>query len=96
MLADDAVLYADGGGRATTARRPIVGGARIARVLSRIARKRRRGGPFALELVWVNGQPGRILRGPDGQISDVLSIDVAGGRIRAVRIVRNPEKLAHL
>jgi RNA polymerase sigma-70 factor (ECF subfamily) len=96
MLAEDAVLYADGGGKATAARRPIPGGARIARVLSAIARKRRRRGPFGIELVAVNGQPGRILRAPDGSISDVLSIDVAGGRIRAVRIVRNPDKLAHL
>jgi RNA polymerase sigma-70 factor, ECF subfamily len=96
MLAEDAVLYADGGGKAVAARRPIVGGARIARVLAGIARKRRRQGPFGVELVTVNGQPGRILRTPDGRLSDVLSIDVAGGRVRAVRIVRNPDKLAHL
>jgi RNA polymerase sigma-70 factor (ECF subfamily) len=26
----------------------------------------------------------------------VLSVDVADGRIQAIRIVRNPDKLAHL
>jgi hypothetical protein len=26
----------------------------------------------------------------------VLTVEVAGGRIRAVRIVRNPDKLRHL
>ncbi len=46
--------------------------------------------------VTVNGQPGRILRTPDGEIWDVMSIDVVDGRIQAIRIVRNPDKLGHL
>jgi RNA polymerase sigma-70 factor (ECF subfamily) len=96
LLAEDAVLYADGGGKAVAARRPLVGGARIARFLAKVTRLRRAHGAFALELVTVNGQPGRLLRGPDGRVADVLSIDVAGGRIQTVRIVRNPDKLAHL
>jgi RNA polymerase sigma-70 factor (ECF subfamily) len=96
MLAEDAVLYSDGGGKAKAARRPIVGAGRIAKLLAAVARTQRRHGPFALELVRVNGQPGRILRKPDGDIWDVLSIDVVGGRIKAVRIVRNPDKLARL
>ena len=33
---------------------------------------------------------------PDGSVSDVLSVEVAGGRIRAIRIVRNPDKLRHI
>ena len=54
-------------------------------------------GAFVLELVSVNGQPGRVLRGPEGPaIWDVLAIDVVDGRIAAVRIVRNPDKLAHM
>jgi RNA polymerase sigma-70 factor (ECF subfamily) len=44
----------------------------------------------------VNGQPGRILRTADGTIWDVLTIDVVDGRIQAVRIVRNPDKLRHV
>jgi RNA polymerase sigma-70 factor (ECF subfamily) len=95
MLADDAVFYADGGGRIAAARHPLHGAARVARVISKITRKQRRFGPFDLQLVRVNGQPGRILRTPDGAIWDVLSIDVLDGRIEAIRIVRNPEKLAH-
>jgi RNA polymerase sigma-70 factor (ECF subfamily) len=96
LLAEDAVLYADGGGKATAARKPLHGAARIARVVAGIARKQRRWGPLGLQLVRVNRQPGRILRTPDGKIWDVLSIDVVDGRIQAVRIVRNPDKLAHL
>jgi RNA polymerase sigma-70 factor, ECF subfamily len=96
LLAEDAVFYADGGGKVAAARKPQVGAARIARVVAGIARKQRRHGPFDLQLVRVNGQPGRILRTADGRVWDVLSIDVLDGRIQAVRIVRNPDKLARV
>jgi RNA polymerase sigma-70 factor (ECF subfamily) len=96
MLAEDAVFYSDGGGKISAARKPLFGARRIARVMAKLASKRRRWGPFDLELVRVNGQPGRILRKDDGAVWDVLSIDVVDGQIQTVRVVRNPEKLAHL
>ncbi|MGE4425344.1 MAG: RNA polymerase sigma-70 factor [Solirubrobacteraceae bacterium] len=96
-LADDAVLVSDGGGKAVAARRPIVGADRVARFMAGTARKRHRWGTFTEERVRVNGQPGRLLRGPDDDgLWDVLSIDVVDGRITTVRIQRNPDKLAHL
>jgi RNA polymerase sigma-70 factor, ECF subfamily len=49
-----------------------------------------------LDVVRVNGQPGRILRTKAAEVWDVLSADVVGGRIQAIRIVRNPDKLGHL
>lgn len=93
LLAEDAVFYADGGGKVAAARHPLYGAARIARAYSAIARKQR---ALQRERVPVNGQPGRILRGPDGAVVDVLSIDVVDGRIAAIRIVRNPDKLCHI
>jgi RNA polymerase sigma-70 factor (ECF subfamily) len=96
MLAEDAVFYADGGGKAAAARHPLHGAARIARAFAAIVRSQRRRRPLSLELVHVNGQPGRVLRTPDGAVWDVLSVDVVDGRIAAVRVVRNPDKLAHL
>ncbi len=96
ILADDVVLYADGGGKVTAARKPLFGRARVARVLAKLTRKQRRRGPFDTELVKVNRQPGRILRTADGSIWDILSIDVVDARIQTVRIIRNPEKLAHV
>jgi RNA polymerase sigma-70 factor (ECF subfamily) len=38
----------------------------------------------------VPGQPAEV------RVWSVLTVDVVGGRIQAVRIVRNPDKLAHL
>jgi RNA polymerase sigma-70 factor (ECF subfamily) len=98
MLADDAVLYSDGGGKAIAARRPILGADRVARFMAKVTQKRlgRPGPPFDQRLVTVNGMPGRALVSPEGAVSDVLSIDVVGDRIQTVRIIRNPDKLAHL
>jgi RNA polymerase sigma-70 factor (ECF subfamily) len=97
LLAEDAVLYSDGGGKVVAARLPIHGAAKVARFMAGTTRLRRRRGAFALELVSVNGQPGRVLRGPEGPaIWDVLSIDVVAGRVAAVWIVRNPDKLTHM
>lgn len=96
LLSEDAVLYGDGGGKAQAATEPVVGGAEVARFVVDIGRRRDAIGAFELQLVSVNGQPGRILRRPDGEVWDVLSIDVLDGRIQAIRIVRNPDKLAHL
>jgi RNA polymerase sigma-70 factor (ECF subfamily) len=95
VLAEDAVLYSDGGGKATAARKPIAGPARIARAVAAFTRRERRRG-LSGRLARVNGQPGRVLRTPAGEMWSVLSVDVAGGRIQTVWIMRNPEKLTHL
>ncbi|HKG37515.1 MAG TPA: RNA polymerase sigma-70 factor [Conexibacter sp.] len=96
LLAEDVVLYGDGGGKVMAATEPVIGGAMVAAFVADITRRRREIGDFELERVTVNGQPGRILRSPDGTVWDVLSLDVVDGRIQTVRIVRNPDKLAHL
>jgi RNA polymerase sigma-70 factor (ECF subfamily) len=146
MLAKDAVLYADGGGKAMAAQEPMFGAALIARFMAGVAMVRRARGEFETRLVRVNGQPGRLLRGPGAEqygeaerlavekatallksgdvdaeelagivmrelggrsriaaedqpevrVWDVLTVDVVEGRIQTVRIVRNPDKLAHL
>jgi RNA polymerase sigma-70 factor, ECF subfamily len=96
LLAKDAVLYADGGGKAIAPPMPLVGAELIASFMVGVARMRRHLGEFEAELVTVNGQPGRMLRVPGVRIWEVLTLDVVDGRIQAVRIVRNPDKLGHL
>jgi RNA polymerase sigma-70 factor, ECF subfamily len=96
LLAEDATLYSDGGGKAIAARLPIHGAGRVARFMAGVTRLRHRRGEFDMRLVSVNGQPGRVLRGQGDEIWDVLSVDVLDGRIQTVRIMRNPEKLTHL
>src|SRR4051812_43954297 len=64
LLAKDAVLYADSGGKAMAPQEPLVGAALIARFMAAVAQVRPRSGEFESRRVRVNGQPGRLLRGP--------------------------------
>ena len=96
LLAKDAVLYADHGGKAMAPEAPILGAAEIARFMAAVA-ARPRPGDIETTLVRVNGQPGRLVRGPaEIGVLSVLTVDVVDGRIETVRVVRNPDKLAHL
>jgi RNA polymerase sigma-70 factor (ECF subfamily) len=64
LLAKDAVLYADSGGKAMAPQEPLVGAALIAGFMAAVAQARPRSGEFESRRVRVNGQPGRLLRGP--------------------------------
>lgn len=150
LLAKDAVLYADSGGKVMAPPEPLVGAALIARFMAFVSQARPRSELFEIRRVRVNGQPGRLFLGPaEPQIGDagrsataealalvragdvdaralealvrraraddadashrptpsqpsqprvwsVLTVDVSDGRIQTVRVVRNPDKLAHL
>jgi RNA polymerase sigma-70 factor (ECF subfamily) len=95
MLADDVVVYGDGGGKAPQWSRPIVGAMHVARLFGALGR---RFGPVGveLELRQINGQPGAIVRDGEGLVVNVLVLDIADGRVRTVRSVINPDKLHHL
>jgi RNA polymerase sigma-70 factor, ECF subfamily len=64
LLAKDAVLYADSGGKARAPQEPLFGAALIASFMAAVAQVRPRSGEFEARRVRVNGQPGRLLRGP--------------------------------
>jgi len=66
LLAKDAVLYADSGGKAMAPQEPLVGAALIARFMSAVGRARP-SGELESRRVRVNGQPGRVVRGPAEQ-----------------------------
>ena len=64
LLAKDAVLYADSGGKAMAPQEPLFGAALIARFMAAVSQVRPPSGEFETRLVRVNGQPGRLVRGP--------------------------------
>jgi RNA polymerase sigma-70 factor (ECF subfamily) len=80
----------DGGGKAKTTVRGVAGAERVARLVVGVERKWTAGGHH--ELVEVNGAPG-LLTWRDGQPDSVTSLDVRDGRIAAIYVVRNPDKL---
>lgn len=94
LLSNDVVMHTDGGGKANALPLPIYGPDKVARasvfgltklkmlnVLQRIAE--------------INGEPG-IVSYVEGRPQSVFTIEVTDGRIRAIYIVTNPEKLSHL
>ncbi|HWD28315.1 MAG TPA: RNA polymerase sigma factor SigJ [Rhizomicrobium sp.] len=92
MLAPDAVLYSDGGGKAAAALNPIYGADKIVRFAFGILRKFGPAEGFGLDETEINGVPGFILRTPDG-LHSVLTMEFDGERVVTIYLVRNPDKL---
>jgi RNA polymerase sigma-70 factor, ECF subfamily len=92
LLDPGVVLRSDGGGLVPAARRPLEGAAKVSHMLLTIARKAR--ADVRSAIVAVNGQPGILME--QGGRRSVLAFTVDDGRITAIDIVRNPEKLAEV
>ena len=91
VLHADATLVSDGGGKAAAATRPVLGADRIAKFMLGYAGKAQ-WSESDFQLVTINGAPGLLIRHPlsgDG----TYSFDIDEGRIRAVYVMRNPDKL---
>ncbi|SAL80341.1 sigma-24 (FecI-like) [Caballeronia terrestris] len=93
MLADDAMLIGDGGGRVPSFPKPMVGGRRIAQLF--YASNLRYGDAQRVELALLNGQ-WALLRFIDGELESAQSYETDGERIVRIHVQRNPEKLARL
>jgi RNA polymerase sigma-70 factor (TIGR02957 family) len=91
LLAPDVVSLSDGGGVRHALLRPVVGAAKVGRLLGNVWY--RRGAGKSLELVEVNGGPGLLVRA-GGEIDGVVAIRVEHGRVTGLYHVRNPHKLS--
>ena len=94
MLADDVVVYGDGGGKAPSWQ-PVYGPERVAKLIAGTLRQAMELGA-SLRAIHVNGQPGVMFLDAAGRVGSVMSVDVADGLVQAIRGVTNPDKLAHL
>lgn len=95
MLAEDVVVYGDGGGKGPSLPKPVQGREKALRLLAALGQVTVNSN-LRLERFSVNGQPGALVRAPDGRLLNVLSLEIRGGVIQAVRSVINPDKLRHL
>ncbi|MFB6578226.1 RNA polymerase sigma-70 factor [Streptomyces sp. NPDC056402] len=95
LLAADVQLVGDGGGKAPQLARAVTGAENVARLLASVFPRLLRIGVTS-EPHDVNGEPGAIVRTPDGKVLHVLAFEMLDGRIRTIRSVVNPDKLAHL
>jgi RNA polymerase sigma-70 factor (ECF subfamily) len=95
MLAEDAVLYPDGGGRVVSALRPIHGRGRIARFILGVLQKFPLSPSATFSEQTINGAPGFYIE-DEGRPVQTIAFDVREGHITSVFIVRNPDKLMRL
>ena len=93
-LAKNVVLVADGGAKPGALLRPLQGAEPVARAMLHATRKH---GIEQTDIraATINGLPG-FVRFQDGHAQAVLAFGIAGGRIQAVFVISNPEKLRHL
>jgi RNA polymerase sigma-70 factor, ECF subfamily len=92
LLAEDAVLIGDGGGKGFAARQPVRSADHVARGFLGALQK------MPPERVWideVNGQPA-IVAMREGQVFAVLLLEVHGGLVQRLYSVVNPDKLRQL
>jgi RNA polymerase sigma-70 factor (ECF subfamily) len=94
LLAADAVLYSDGGGKRPAALNPIYGADKIARFFAGVLRKER-ADRWRMRVARINGLAGFVFADAEGAIR-TIAFDVAAGRIAAIYSVVNPEKLRHV
>ncbi len=95
MLAADVTVYGDSGGVSPTWPRPISGRVKASRLLAGIAEQLREVGGV-LRPAHVNGQPGALVIGPNGDLISVFQVDIADGQVQTIRSIINREKLRHL
>lgn len=95
LLARDAIMITDGGGKRMAALRVLVGPDDIASLFRALAERHGRVAVGALRLARINGYPGVVLELADGPQTIALEPG-PDGRIAAIYAVRNPEKLGHV
>lgn len=93
MLATDAVLMGDGGGKVTSFPKPMVGGQRIAQLFYAANLRYKYG--LRLELATINGEAS-LLRYLNGALESVQTYVVDGNHITQILIQRNPDKLERI
>jgi RNA polymerase sigma-70 factor (TIGR02957 family) len=95
VLAPDVTLLTDGGGKARAALRPISGAGKVARFIAAISSRPYMGieiSGMSLEAAEINGGPGTLVTA-GGHAIAVLTLAVADGRITAIQLLANPDKL---
>ncbi|MET9197227.1 RNA polymerase sigma-70 factor [Streptomyces olivaceus] len=93
LLAPDVRLVGDSGGKSRAPLRELEGSDKVARFLQGAARKSVP--DLTHRLLEINGGPALLVLS-GGTPDSVFQLDVSGGRVQAVYIIRNPDKLRSL
>jgi RNA polymerase sigma-70 factor, ECF subfamily len=93
LLAQDAVSWSDGGGKAQTNLKPIYGQQAVARFWLSVIRKAPR--PLTMTQAEINGTPS-MLFWYESKLISVFSVSLGDTGIQEIYALVNPEKLAYL
>jgi RNA polymerase sigma-70 factor, ECF subfamily len=95
MLAADVTVHADGGGKRPAALEPVVGFDAVMKAHEFLAAHFQKNGSKLVRAGFINGLPGFITLESDGELQ-TTALDIEDGKIAAIYVVRNPDKLRHL
>jgi RNA polymerase sigma-70 factor, ECF subfamily len=95
LLAADVSIHTDGGGKRPAVLKPIVGFDAVMKVHERLAVLFKHKASKLVRAGFVNGLPGFVTLEADGELQ-TTALEVEDGKIAAIYIVRNPDKLRHL
>jgi RNA polymerase sigma-70 factor (ECF subfamily) len=92
LLAADAIMYTDGGGVVTAARKPIYGADKISRFMVGVQRKDAYPQDPVFTPVLVNGEPGVRMDSESHGFLSIVAIEIGDGAIQCLRFFNNPER----
>lgn len=95
LLTADVSTHSDGGGKRPAAMQPIFGFDAVMKVHERLAVLFKHQRSTLVRVGFVNGLPGFITLEADGELQ-ATALDIEDGKIAAIYVVRNPDKLKHL
>jgi len=95
LLAADVSLYADGGGKVPARKVPAAGLDDVMRLFEGFASIYAANRSHLVRYGFINGLPGFVTI-ERGGILQTTALEIADGRVVAVYIVRNPDKLRHM
>ena len=95
MLSADVSAHADGGGKRPAATEVVLGFDAVMQQYARVAEWLQKNGSTLVRVGFVNGLPGFITLEADGELQ-TTALDIEDGKIAAIYVVRNPDKLRHL
>jgi RNA polymerase sigma-70 factor (ECF subfamily) len=95
ILAQDVSLHADGGGKRPAVARVMRGAGEVTRTFAALARLAQGRAGELIRFASINGLPGFVTREADG-VLQTTALLIESGRIKAIYVMRNPDKLRHL
>lgn len=95
MLAMDVSMHADGGGKRSAVPGPMLGFDAVIALHEKLANLFRAKGSTLVRAGFINGLPGFVTLESDGELQ-TTALEIQDGKVAAIYVVRNPDKLRHL